>query len=128
MFVEREVEKVKETAQIRSTLTTFHGLKQEEHPVIGTQKLIKESRQQCEVKHQSKPDQFMLIISPDVQHSTVEPYQQISKKGTSSHIAGDESTSDRSHLLLTSDTEALNCLICMEQWTTAGDHCIWYVQ
>jgi len=96
--------------------------------MFGEQRLIKESRQQWKVKHQLKTDQCMLVISPEAQQSTVEPCQQISNKGKSSHMSGDESTSDRSHLLLTSDAEALHFSICMEEWTTAGDHRTWYVQ
>ena len=65
--------------------------------MIGAQQLIIESRQQCKVKKSNN-------------------------KGTSSHMSADKSTSDGSHLLLTSDTEALHCSICMEEWTTAGDH------
>ena len=35
---------------------------------------------------------------------------------------GDKRKGTRSHLLFTSNTEALHCSICMEEWTTVGDH------
>jgi len=116
------VEVEKQTSQIHSTLTDVLGLKQGEDLVVGAQKLIKEWRQQWKVKNQLKPDQFMLVLSPDVQHSTEEPYQQSNNKGTSSHMNGDKRTGAITHLLLTSDTEALHCSICLEEWKTVGVH------
>ena len=95
--------------------------------MVGAQKLFKRLRQQWKVKNQLKPNQFMLLISPDVQHSMEEPYQQSTNKGSSSHMNEDKSTTARSHLIFTSDTEALHCSICMEEWKTTGVHCIWYV-
>jgi hypothetical protein len=120
ILVKREVEK--ETAQIRSTLTDVLGLKQGEDLVAGAQKQVEELMQQRKIKHQLKPDQFMLVISSDVEQSTEELYQQSNNEGTSSHMNGDKRTGAISHLLLTSDAEALHCSICMVEWTTAGDH------
>lgn len=74
------MEAEKETAQVRSTLTTIPELKQEENSMFGEQRLIKELRQQWKVKRQLKTDQCMLVISPEAQQSTVEPCQQISNK------------------------------------------------
>ena len=71
IFVKMEAEK--ETAQIRSTLTTVPKLKQEEKSMVAAQRLNKESRQQWIVKHPLKTYQCMLVISPEVQQSTVEP-------------------------------------------------------
>lgn len=120
ILVKREVEK--ETAQIRSTLTDVLGLKQGEDLVVGAQKQVEELRQQRKVKHQLKPDQFMLVTSSDAELSLEEHYQQSNNEGTSSHMNGYKRKDAISHLLLTSDTEVLHCSICMEEWTTAGDH------
>jgi hypothetical protein len=125
-LVKREVEKEAAeirstlTGVIRSTLTDVLGLDEGEDLVAGAQKLIKDLRQQRKMKCQLRSNQFMLVVSPDVQQSKEEA--QSNSKGTSSQMDGDKRTGARSHLLLTSNTEALNCSICMEEWTTAGDH------
>eukprot|EP01018_Ginkgo_biloba_P004870 Gb_12190 [translate_table: standard] len=118
--IRRAVEK--ETAQIHSSLVEVLGLKEGEDLLEGAQQLIEELRQRREIKHESKSEQFMLVINSAVHEAVRGPDIQGSERAATFHMNGNRSTGIRGHYLLTSDTEALNCPICMDEWTTVGDH------